>query len=77
MNYIDPKPFLHTIDSTDQLLQNDNTTFNEAGYSFNQAGWTFGGIYGADGKEPKLKSVSSKIPTLQDINNAVPFMEGI
>lgn len=46
------KPSFRSIDQTDRLLNNEGITYNEAGVTYNDIRYSYGGVYGGDGKKP-------------------------
>ena len=54
----DIKPIFDTIEYTERLTTTQGYSFNEVGQSFNEAGVQFGGIYGAEGRNPKIDSIN-------------------
>ena len=55
---IDQKPFIKSVQKTEQMLTAQGYTFDEA-HSFDEAGVEFGGIYGGDGPKPVIRSIKN------------------
>lgn len=60
MKIEDIKPYFKCIDRTEKQISNQGYSFNQAGQSFNEIGVMFGGIYGTDGKPPKINIMDFK-----------------
>ena len=51
------KPSFRSMDATDQALNDEGITYNEAGVTYNDIRYSYGGIYGGDGKKPNNATI--------------------